>query len=79
MNNWQNRNVSVGDWFVTLLLLSLPIINIIMLLVWAFSGSTPLSKSNFAKASLLWMLISIVLWVMLIMFFGMSWAAMSSY
>lgn len=57
MNTWQNRNVGVGNWFLTIFLLTLPVVNLILLLVWAFGPSTPLSKSNFAKATLIWMLI----------------------
>jgi len=55
-----NRPVSVGDWMLTYILLCIPLINIIMLFVWAF-GSSPESKANWAKASLLWMVIGGVL------------------
>lgn len=49
--------VSVGEWLVTLLIASIPLVNIIMLLIWAFSGNTKLSKANWAKATLIWLLI----------------------
>lgn len=49
--------VSVGEWLVTLLIASIPLVNIIMLLIWAFSGNTKLSKSNWAKATLIWLVI----------------------
>lgn len=55
-----NRPVSVGDWMLTYILLCIPLINIIMFFVWAF-GSSPESKANWAKASLLWMVIGGVL------------------
>lgn len=55
-----NRPVSVSDWMVTYILLCIPIVNIIMLFVWAF-GSSPESKANWAKATLLWMVIGGVL------------------
>ena len=55
-----NRPVSVGDWMVTYILLCIPLVNIIMLFVWAF-GSSPESKANWAKATLLWMVIGGVL------------------
>lgn len=55
-----NRPVSVGDWMLTYILLCIPLINIIMLFVWAF-GSSPESKANWAKATLLWMVIGGVL------------------
>ncbi len=49
--------VSVGEWLITLLIASIPLVNIIMLLIWAFSGNTKLSKANWAKATLVWLLI----------------------
>jgi len=55
-----NRPVSVSDWMVTYILICIPIVNIIMLFVWAF-GSSPESKANWAKATLLWMVIGGVL------------------
>ena len=74
----ENRPVSVGDWMLTYLLMCIPLVNIIMLLVWAFVGGAPESKSNWAKASLIWMVIGIVLTVMLIMAAGGLAAALSA-
>lgn len=64
----ENRNViTVGDWIVTFILLAIPIINIVMPFIWAFSSSTPLSKKNYGKAILiLWA----VTFVILILFWG---------
>ncbi|MCR5675303.1 MAG: zinc-ribbon domain-containing protein [Lachnospiraceae bacterium] len=53
--------IGIGDWFLTILLLMIPIVNIIMLFIWAFSSETPTTKSNFAKAQLIWAGIGIVL------------------
>jgi len=58
----QHPSVTLGDWMVTMLLCVIPLVNIIMLIVWAFSGSTNPSKANWAKATLIWMVIGIVLW-----------------
>ena len=51
--------LSVGQWILTLFLLSLPIINIVMLFVWAFGGHKD-QRENFAKAGLIWMLIGFI-------------------
>lgn len=59
--------VSIGDWIVTMILMCIPLVNFIMLLVWAFSSSTPVSKANWAKASLIFMIIGIVF---VILFWG---------
>jgi hypothetical protein len=56
--------VAVGDWVVTLLIMFIPLVNLIMLFVWAFSGGTNVSKANWAKATLIWMLIGLVLTVL---------------
>ena len=59
------KPVSVGDWIVTILLMAIPLVGFIMLFVWAFGSNTPASKANWAKASLIWMLIGIVLGIAL--------------
>lgn len=54
-------DVSMGEWMWSLFLLGIPIVNLIMMLVWAFGGGTKPSKANYCKAMLLWMLIGICL------------------
>jgi len=68
LNQFQQTSekpVSVGDWMVTILLMAIPLVGFIMLFVWAFGGNTPASKANWAKATLIWMLIGIVLFIAL--------------
>jgi len=66
MMNENNRPVGIGDWMITLILLSIPIVNIVLCLYWAFSSATPVSKSNFAKAMLMFMVLAIALYVIMI-------------
>lgn len=47
--------MSLKDWLITDLLLMIPCANIILIFVWAFSGSEKKSKSNFFKAQLIFM------------------------
>ncbi len=56
--------ISLGDWFVSILLTSIPIVNIIMLLIWSFGSNTNPSKANWAKAMLLWLLVGIIIGVL---------------
>jgi hypothetical protein len=56
--------LSVGDWMIILLLISIPVVNIIMLFVWALSSDTNVTKSNFAKAALMWFVVIIILWLL---------------
>ena len=58
--------VSVGEWMLTMLICFIPVVNIVMLFVWAFGPNTNASKANWAKASLIWMLVGIVLSILFI-------------
>ena len=62
--------MSTKDWFITLLITYIPLVGLIMLLVWAFDSSTNLNKKNFAKASLLWVLIGIGLAIIFFVLFA---------
>ncbi|MCY9666950.1 hypothetical protein M5X11_18765 [Paenibacillus alginolyticus] len=63
--------LSVKDWMITILLLAIPLVNIVMLFVWAFSNGENPSKSNYAKASLIWALIGLGLYfIFFVLFFG---------
>jgi hypothetical protein len=68
--------VRVGDWVVTILLLAIPIVNLVMLFVWSFGGGANPNKANFAKASLIWMVIGIVLTIIFWTIFGAAMFAM---
>ena len=59
------KQMSVGDWMVTYLLMCIPVIGIIMLFVWAFGGDTQPSKKTWAQATLIWAVIVTVLYLML--------------
>jgi fatty acid desaturase len=50
------KPLSTGEWFVTLLVLALPLIGFIMYFVWAF-GSGNLGRRNFCRAALLWLVV----------------------
>lgn len=73
-----NNNVSVGNWLLTMLLMCIPIVNIVMLFVWAFGGGAEKSKSNWAKAQLIWMLIMIILSIVISVAFGAMIATLIS-
>lgn len=70
--------ITLGEWMITLLLMLIPLVNIILLFVWAFGGGTNPTKSNYAKATLLWMLIGIVVYVVLfVLILGSIFSSMS--
>ncbi len=66
--------MGVGQWLVTLLVMSIPCLNIVMLFVWGFGGGNQ-TRANYCKAYLIWFVIFTVLTLVLSMLFG---AAMSA-
>lgn len=80
MQAWKEQNdkpLSVGGWMLTLLIMSVPIANIIMLFVWGF-GEGNTSRKNFCRAYLIYMLITVVLTVLFMVFLIGVGAAASS-
>lgn len=71
-----NGTVQTSEWFWTLLITAIPIVGLVMLFVWGFSGSTNTSKANWAKATLLWMLVITVLYILLFIIVGVSFLGM---
>lgn len=71
--------VSVGEWFIAMLLMCIPCVNIILMFVWAFGSGTNKSKSNYFKAALIWALISVVITVIISIAFSATIAQLISY
>ena len=67
--NLENPN-SVGDWVLTIFLTCIPCVGLILLFVWAFGSGTNESKSNWAKAQLIWVAIGIVVTIILYAIMG---------
>ncbi|MBP1913990.1 hypothetical protein [Lederbergia galactosidilytica] len=62
----QQKQLSVGQWFWTIFLLGIPLVNIILLLVWGFGSPSP--RKNFALAVLLFELIGVIIAVVVVIF-----------
>ncbi|MFP4242385.1 MAG: hypothetical protein ACLFQB_11165 [Chitinispirillaceae bacterium] len=58
----QGEVVSVKEWIVTILLLCIPVLNIILMFVWAFSNDVKRSKSNYFKAGLIMLAVFLGIW-----------------
>ena len=72
------NEVSVGEWVITILITSLPLLGLIMLFVWAFGDGANPSKKNWAIATLIWFAIGIVLVILFFVIFGAIFASMFS-
>ncbi len=70
-NKVENKDkvISTSDWVLTKLILLVPIVNIIMLFVWAFNSKTNLNKSNWAKASIIVWTIGFLFYFIIIFLF----------
>ena len=51
---------SVGSWFLTILLLCIPIVNFVYLIVLLFGVGGSVAKVNMARATLIWLVITVV-------------------
>ena len=63
--------VSVKEWLLTNLIMMIPLVNIVMMLVWAFSSNTNPNKANYFKAALILFAIVMVIYLVLaVVIFG---------
>ncbi|MDF1494342.1 hypothetical protein [Caproiciproducens sp. CPB-2] len=53
--------LSIGSYLVMMLVGAIPVVGLVMMLVWAFSGSANTNRKNYARAFLIVMLIGVVL------------------
>lgn len=57
--------ISVGEWVLYLFLLSIPLVNIVILGIWAFGSEPNQTKKNFARAGLIWIAIGFIFYLLL--------------
>jgi len=57
--------MSVSDWVIIMILMSIPFVNIVLLIVWAVDSNGNPNRANFAKATLIIMAVSIAIAVVL--------------
>jgi len=59
-----NSPMTVGRWLITMIVLMIPVVNLVMLLVWAFGNGNE-CRSNYSKAVLIFILILIGVTILL--------------
>lgn len=57
--------MSFGDWMVTILIMAIPLVNLVAIIYWAASSSTNRNKQNYARASIAWAFIGLVVFFIL--------------
>jgi len=59
-------HMKIGNWMITMLLMVIPIVNIILIFIWAFGRNVNPSKKTFFQASLIYtaigILLSVIMW-----------------
>jgi uncharacterized membrane protein YdbT with pleckstrin-like domain len=64
--------MAVKDWVITMILMIIPIVNIVLLIVWATSQTENPNRKNWALAQLIFMVIGIVIYLLFfVLIFGM--------
>ena len=70
MNSQEERNyISVGSWMGMMFVTAIPVVGLLMILVWAFTGENE-SRKNYFRAILAWILIFVAACVALVLVFG---------
>ena len=75
MDNYDYNIVTKGDWFITAILMLIPVVNVIMLFVWSFGTNTKPSLKNWAQLQLILSLIGVIVVVLLATVFNINLAA----
>jgi hypothetical protein len=55
MSDTPYKPLTIGNWLLTFVIMAIPLVNIVMLIVWAANGSTHASKKSFAQAYLIFL------------------------
>ena len=79
MSQIERQPVSVLNWVFTFILTSLPIVGFVLLLVWALGGTAYPSKANYARAVILLLIIGVVIYFLLVVTLGLTFAGLSQY
>jgi len=65
--------MSMGDWLLTILAGMIPCAGIILYIVWAFGSTGNVNRRNFCRAQLIVMGAVMVLYLLVVVVFGMTY------
>ncbi len=60
-----NKRMMVGDWLITFLITVVPIVNVVMILIWAFGSNGNTHRKEWAKAILIWFAIIMAFYIII--------------
>jgi hypothetical protein len=59
--------MTIGDWLITFLLTSIPLVGFVALLVWSFDEGRHPIRSTWAKATLIWYVVCTIFAVFILL------------
>ena len=59
----ETRALGIGEWMLTIFIYLIPVVNIIMMEVWAFASKGNIHRRNLSRACLLWIIILLIAYV----------------
>ena len=68
---YKEEPVSTGGYFGIMFLLMIPLLNLLLLIIWACGGCRKVNKRNFARAVLLWFVIGSILSALIVLAGGL--------
>lgn len=63
----QNKALTVGDWLITLILVSIPFVGMLFILYWALSSTANINRKKFSIAFLFFLVGLFILSVVLVL------------
>ena len=63
--DYDDTQMTTGGWFLTLLILAIPVLNLIMFLAWAL-GVGNRNRVNYCRASILWVVVLLGIYALLL-------------
>ena len=58
--------MTTKDWLITLILLSIPLVNIVLFIIWAFSNTGNLNRRNYCRAGLILLAVFLAIYVIVV-------------
>lgn len=75
-NSGRDAVVTTGGWFVFMILLAIPVVNIIVIIVEAFGSGSNRNKQGYCRALIIWFILNLIgVGLMYGLFFGVLKAA----
>jgi len=58
-------HMRLGEWIITMLLMAIPVVNIVLMFMWAFGSNVNPSKKTYFQAMLIWIAVGVVIGIVI--------------